>query len=750
MTIKLKLIILTVITALGLIIIIGLNQKAIHTMHEVGEANGLIQHLDVEMLTLRKHEKDFLARKDLKYLKKFDKTMKNIHKTGKEISVILEAEGIEMPKLKTFLHVINTYDSKFQELVKTQQKIGLNPKDGLYGSLRKSVHTVQDYAKKSTNMALLAMIYDLRKQEKDFMLRRDLKYIDKYISKHSKIMNIPLPDIEIANLNKYKMDFLTLVEAEKKLGLNSKLGILGDMRKTVHSSADSMHEMEEIMTHILHEVTEEITILSLSVALIIMTIIVGFIFFIAKNISTSLKNFQDGLLSFFNFLNKEVDTFKELKITGRDEINSMALLINKNIQVIQKDIVEERELIDQTSEILEQYEQGDFSSKITAQTRNKSLNNLVIVINKMGNNIETNIDNILSVLNKFSNSDYKDNIDKSNLKAHFEKLATGVNDLGNSITKLLKESLEIGLTLDQSSDMLIVNVNELNTSSNEAAVSLEETAAALEEVSNTIINNAENVEQMNNYAEELNTSAKDGQQQAQNTSQAMDEITEQVTLISDSISIIDQIAFQTNILSLNAAVEAATAGEAGKGFAVVAQEVRNLASRSAEAAKEIKDLVENATHKASQGKVTTSSMISGYDSLLENIISATKKIDEIATSSNEQKTGITQISDTVNQLDQQTQKNANIANQTKEIAMQTDEIAKEIVADAMTKDFIGKDSTKARSNSKRNTTVNITKTETKEFVKVNTPKRNIVKETIPKENKKISVNDESNDEWESF
>ncbi|RXJ93420.1 chemotaxis protein, partial [Arcobacter sp. CECT 8989] len=118
---------------------------------------------------------------------------------------------------------------------------------------------------------------------------------------------------------------------------------------------------------------------------------------------------------------------------------------------------------------------------------------------------------------------------------------------------------------------------------------------------------------MNQYTDDLNSSAKQGQNLAQKTTSAMEDITEQVTLINESISIIDQIAFQTNILSLNAAVEAATAGEAGKGFAVVAAEVRNLASRSAEAAKEIKDLVENATSKANEGKSISADMITGYN-----------------------------------------------------------------------------------------------------------------------------------------
>ena len=165
---------------------------------------------------------------------------------------------------------------------------------------------------------------------------------------------------------------------------------------------------------------------------------------------------------------------------------------------------------------------------------------------------------------------------------------------------MLVENKSNGLTLENGSNILLSNVDKLNVSSNEAAASLEETAAALEQITSTIRNNTENIAKMSKYSNSVTKSASTGENLANKTTIAMDEMNVQVNLITEAISVIDQIAFQTNILSLNAAVEAATAGEAGKGFAVVAQEVRNLASRSAEAAKEIKNIVENAKHKADE------------------------------------------------------------------------------------------------------------------------------------------------------
>jgi len=327
----------------------------------------------------------------------------------------------------------------------------------------------------------------------------------------------------------------------------------------------------------------------------------------------------------------------------------------------------------------------------------------------MANNLESNIDNILSVLEDYSKYDYIKTVDENSLKDDLLKLAKGVNLLGSSITEMLTESKINGLTLDESSDVLLKNVDLLNNSSNEAAASLEETAAALEEITSNIRNNTENIAQMSNLSKDVTKSAQDGEDLANKTTNAMEEINSQVSAINEAISVIDQIAFQTNILSLNAAVEAATAGEAGKGFAVVAAEVRNLASRSAEAAKEIKDLVENATVKANDGKHMAADMIDGYKKLNGNIVDTTRLISDIEMASKEQLSGIEQINTAVTQLDTQTQQNARIAAQTHDVSVLMDDISKLIVEDADSKEFEGKDSVKAKkinvdSNSENNKT----------------------------------------------
>jgi methyl-accepting chemotaxis protein len=237
-------------------------------------------------------------------------------------------------------------------------------------------------------------------------------------------------------------------------------------------------------------------------------------------------------------------------------------------------------------------------------------------------------------------------------------MAKALNKAVERLNSTMQEVADSAANASSSSQQLAAASEAIASGAQEQAASLEETSASLEEITATVRQSADNAQQASQLAAGSKDSALQGQEVVTKAITAMSEINVSSAKISDIISTIDEIAFQTNLLAVNAAVEAARAGDEGRGFAVVASEVRNLAQRSAVAAKEIKVLIQDSLRKVEAG----SALVNRSGETLQGIVSSVKRVtdivSEIAAASGEQSTGIEQVNSAMTQMDQVTQSNS--------------------------------------------------------------------------------------------
>ena len=430
-----------------------------------------------------------------------------------------------------------------------------------------------------------------------------------------------------------------------------------------------------------------------STIIIILNIIFGVLlalisFLFSRSIVNGLKNFNESFDEFLKFISLKNNRYIPVSVNGHDEISELHRKLNGISIEFDNKLKDDMKVLGEIVITMDRVEQGIYGCRIKSQTSNPMLTTLSRTINQMLDGVDENMRNLVNLLDLYSKDDFRNQLTiKPTLKGEMLKVLTSINFLGKTLATNAQKDLNNGQTLAQNSINMSNSVNLLVKKANEQATSLEETAAAIEEITSITRNNSQNAQKMSQLGNIVQVAVTNGQKLATKTANSMDDINYEVNSINEAITIIDQIAFQTNILSLNAAVEAATAGEAGKGFAVVAAEVRNLASRSAEAAREIKDIVQKATQKANEGKNISDIMIKDYDELNSNITQTIHIMQDVNTSSQEQMKGIEQINSMINLLEHVTNENASQANNVASISSQTQTMAEQLVNEVKNKKF---------------------------------------------------------------
>ncbi len=609
------------------------------------DADRALLVLESQFLQNRRAEKDFLLRREETYAASHQEIAAKATETIATLGNLLDSQSTRA-QLKLISEGYERYLGEFAAVAEANRSLGLEPSAGKEGAMRAAVHTIEQALKSVSDKGLLASMLTMRRHEKDFIMRRDHKYVEKHAEEVKAFAGFPAETFGgkesqskiLAALQNYSVAFADYAAlAENETALRTRMSETFSTVEPIFeqmATAIAAEKVEaEAKSASMQAFVENI---ALGAILAAIAIIAATVFLVGRTISKPIVATTRSMTRL-----AEGDTVSAIPYAGRkDEIGEMAGAVEIFRQAAIANQRLEAEAAENRARAEAERARLQEEAEASAQARLRQATS-----------------GLAGGLQRLAAGDLAFQLNEP-FAPDFEQLRHDLNSAVSRLGDALAAVADSSGSIDGGSREISESADDLSRRTEQQAASLEQTAAALDEITANVTSSTRRAEEARIVAGEANASAEKSGVVVASAVEAMRRIESSSGQISNIIGVIDEIAFQTNLLALNAGVEAARAGEAGKGFAVVAQEVRELAQRSAKAAKEIKELIRNSSVEVEGGVKLVRDTGQALKAIGEHVVTINQHMDAIALSAREQSVGLSEVNTAVNQMDQVTQKNA--------------------------------------------------------------------------------------------